>query len=105
MLKYLELLNIFSAAIPQDVFCVDVHEDHFGCNVALLADAHRQLCDVKSRILGSVNSSLTKLRMEPGKAGLRGFPYVIINCLWSIRTHLLLNYSFRQATIEKLAFS
>ena len=47
---------------------------------ALRADAHRQLCDVKSQNLGSVNSSLTKLRMEPGKAGLHGFPYVIINC-------------------------
>ena len=72
---------------------------------ALLADASRRLCDVKSQILAFVNSSVTHLGMESGTSGLHGFPYVIIKCLWSIRIPLLLNYSFRQVTIEKFAFS
>ena len=49
--------------------------------IALLLDTARQLCGVKSQILASVNSSLTQLRMESGKAGLYGFPYLIISCL------------------------
>ena len=72
---------------------------------ALLADPSRQLCDVKSQILAFINSSVTHLGMESGTAGLHGFPYVIVNCFWSIRIPLLLNYSFRQATTEKLALS
>lgn len=45
---------------------------------ALLADASRRLCDVKSQILAFVNSSVTHLGMESGTSGLHGFPYVII---------------------------
>ena len=41
--------------------------------IALLVDAALQLCGVKSQILGSVNSSLTHLRMELGEADLYGF--------------------------------
>ena len=58
--------------------------------IALLVDAARQLCSVKSQILASVNSSLTHLRMESSEA-LYGFPYVIINCLWSVRKFSYLN--------------
>ena len=45
--------------------------------IAVLFDAARQQLCVKLPILASVNSSLTHLRMESGKAGLYGFPYVL----------------------------
>ena len=45
--------------------------------IALLVDAARQLCGVKSQIWASVNSPLTQARMESSEAGLYG--YVILS--------------------------
>ena len=74
-------------------------------SIALLVNASRRLCGVKSQILASVNSSLTHLRMESGEAGLYGFPYVTIGCLWSVRLLLLRKYSLRQATTQRSGLS
>ena len=47
--------------------------------IALLVDAARQLCGVKSQIWASVNSPLTQAPIESSEAGLYGFPYVILS--------------------------
>ena len=94
MVKSVEVVNIFPATFPQDVFYVDVL-------TAMLVDAARQLCGVKLQILASVNSSLTHLWMKSGEAGLYGFPYVIISSSWSLQLLLLFKYSLRQATTQK----
>ena len=95
MVKSVEIVSIFPVSSPQDVFYVDVH------SLALFVDTARQLRGVKSQSLASVNSSLTHLRMKSGEAGLYGFPYVIISCLWYVRLLLLFKYSLRQAKTQR----
>ena len=70
-------------------------------SISLLVDAARQLRGVKCQILASVNSPLTHPWMGSGEAGLYGFPYVIISCLWSLRLLFLFKYSLRQATTQR----